>query len=139
MSSVLPEINFYQIEGAVSGSIAPLLLKILDEKKKALIFCKNKVKIKEIDDSLWSYGRNKFIPHSIVFDHELKPERQPVLITNEEKNLNKSDYLIFLDEPSENFIKSFSRVFYFFEEGNCLASVKPTNFYRKADGKWKKV
>lgn len=139
MSLELSEINFYQVDGTVSGSIAPLLLKILDEKKRALIFCKNQVRIKETDDSLWSYGRNKFIPHSIASDREFKPERQPVLITNEEKNLNRSDYLIFLDEPSENFIKSFARIFYFFEDGKCATSIKPTNFYRKENGKWKKV
>src|ERR1700748_2111137 len=105
-----PEVNFYQIEEGVVKSLAPLLLKILEEGKKALIFSLNQKQISEIDASLWSYGRNKFIPHITVFDKEFSFERQPILISNREENLNKADYLIFLDVPSDDFLTKFSRI-----------------------------
>lgn len=131
-----PEINFYQVDESISKSLAPLLLKILSEKKKVLIFCRKQAQINEIDEALWNYGRNKFIPHATIFDKEFELKRQPVLLSNKEENLNLADYLVFLDEPSEAFISKFSRVFYFFEEGNNSAKVKPTKFYKKVDGKW---
>lgn len=133
-----PEINFYQVDETIIKSLAPLLLKILDEKKKVLIFCRNQAQIKEIDNSLWSYGRNKFIPHITIFDDDFAFERQPILISDKEENTNRADYLVFLDEPKEVFISSFSRVFYFYEQGKMVAKIKPTNSYKKFDGKWLK-
>lgn len=132
------EINFYQVDEALGKSIAPLMLKVLEEKKRALIFTKNENLIKEIDSNLWSYGRNKFIPHITIFDKEFKLKDQPILITNLEENSNKADYLIFLDEPSDNFISGFKRVFYFFEEGKKSTKLKPTNSYKKQGGSWVK-
>ena len=138
------EINFYQADETIIKSLAPLLLKILDEKKKAFIFCQNPVQIKAIDDSLWSYGRNKFIPHSTISDKDFVLERQPILISDKEENSNKADYLVFLDVPSAGFLSSFERVFYFFEEPNFAVAegiakkVKPKNCYKKLDGKWVK-
>ncbi|MBU6140357.1 MAG: DNA polymerase III subunit chi [Proteobacteria bacterium] len=134
-----PEANFYQVDESIGKSIAPLLLKILSEKKKVLIFCREQIQIEEIDGALWNYGRNKFIPHASIFDKEFESKRQPVLLTNKEENLNSADYLVFLDEPSKAFISEFSRVFYFFEEGKNLAKIKPTNFYKKDSGKWVKL
>lgn len=142
------EINFYQIDEVSAKAFAPLLLKIIDEKKKAFILCKESAEISQFDNELWSYGRNKFIPHVTSFDKEFKFERQPVVIGNEEKNLNNSDYLICFEKPSDAFISSFSRVFYFFNSRNIenaksvLESLKSVtnqiNFYKKEEDKWKK-
>lgn len=142
MTSV--EINFYQADETIVKSLAPLLLKVLEEKKKALIFCTNPAQTKAIDDSLWSYGRNKFIPHVTIFDKDFEMERQPILISDKEENSNKADYLVFLDLPSNGFLSSFGRVFYFFEEQNFSTAeeiakkIKPKNCYKKSDGKWVK-
>ncbi len=133
------EINFYQVDETIIKSLAPLLLKVLDEKKKALVFCANAAQIKEIDGALWSYGRNKFIPHVTDLDHkEFEMERQPIVITDKEENPNKADYLVFLSEPSEGFVTGFKRVFYFYEPGKLQAKLKPTNSYKKESGKWVK-
>lgn len=132
------EINFYQVDETIIKALAPLLIKVLDEKKKAVVFCGSENLVKEMDASLWSYGRNKFIPHITVFDADFDMLRQPILITNKEENLNKADYLVFLDEPSAAFISSFSRVFHFYELGKLNTKLKPTNSYKKLDGKWVK-
>jgi DNA polymerase IIIc chi subunit len=142
---MIPEINFYQVDETIVKSLAPLLLKVLEEKKRALIFCAHENKIKEIDDSLWSYGRNKFIAHATIFDREFSPKRQPILISNKEENSNEADYLVFLDMPSAAFISSFSRAFYFFDEKNSMTAkelsekLRPKNCYKKAEGKWVKA
>lgn len=144
----MKEINFYQIDDVITKSLAPLLLKVLDDKKKALIFCPNAAKFKEIDDSLWSYGKNKFIPHVSPSDKALGEEfgwkRQPILLNSKEENLNEADYLVLIEDASESFISGFSRVFYFYEAENS-ANIKKfakkfskVNAYKKADGKWVK-
>ena len=133
------EINFYEVDEGVVKAMGPILLKILDEKKRAIIFIKNLDKIKEIDASLWSYGRSKFIPHVTIFDKDFESTEQPILISNEEKNLNNAHYLIFLDAPSKNFLNEFSRSFYFFENSPNCPNIKADNLYKKDKGKWTRV
>lgn len=90
-----PEINFYAVEEDIVKAMAPILLKIIDDNKRAIIFVKGNDSIKKIDDSLWTYGRNKFIPHATIFDKDFVAKDQPILISNQEDNINKADYLIF--------------------------------------------
>ena len=141
------EINIYQIDDVITKSIAPLLIKVSEEKKKALIFCPQDAKLKEIDDSLWTYGRNKFIAHATLADKELQKfgwQRQPAFLINREENINEADYLILTDDASEGFIAGFARVFYFYESGDLekvkkfSKKFKKVNSYKKADGKWVK-
>lgn len=138
-----PEINFYEVDDGVVKSMAPLLLKILDEKKRALIFANSQNYLQEIDNALWSYGRSKFIPHALIFDNDFESKEQPILLTNKLQNTNKADYLIFLDEPDDlNFYQKFKRVFYFFQldlssQENKI-NTKPHNLYKKIAGKWQK-
>jgi DNA polymerase IIIc chi subunit len=149
-----PEINFYQIDDVLIKSLAPLLMKVLEEKKKVLVFCADQKQLNEIDAGLWTYGRNKFIPHVTIFDKEfnqgdLSFERQQILISNREENTNKSDYLVFLDLPNEDFLMKFSRIFHFFEPKNRASiqdlskrianKASKINSYEKKDGKWIKI
>jgi len=141
----MTEINFYQIDDAITKSLAPLLIKVVDDKKKALILCQDAAKFKEIDDSLWSYGKYKFIAHATLADKDLEQfgwTRQPVFLTNQEENVNEADYLILTKEASEAFIAGFARVFYFYEAQDLEVvkkfskKFKKVNAYKKIDAKW---
>lgn len=143
----MTEINFYQIDDVVTKSLAPLLIKVVDDKKKALVFCADAAKFKEIDDSLWSYGKHKFVAHATLADKDLEQfgwERQPVFLVNKEENVNKADYLALIGEASEGFIAGFARVFYFYEARELEAvkkfskKFKKVNAYKKVDAKWVK-
>ncbi len=142
------EINFYQCDESLVKSMAPLMLKILEENKKAFIFSSDAVRTQEIDAGLWSYGKNKFIPHILISDKNFVMERQPILISDKEENSNKADYLVLMEEVSEKFMSEFSRVFYFYDSLNLDAAKKTAkkyqklatkfNSYKKEDLKWVK-
>ena len=143
----MTEINFYQIDDVITKSLAPLLIKITDEKKKALVYCVDAAKFKEIDDSLWSYGKYKFIAHATLADKDLAEvglARQPIFLINREENINEADYLVLVSEASEAFISKFARVFYFYETQDIVAvkkfakQFKKVNAYKKVDAKWVK-
>ena len=146
------EINFYQIDDIITKSLAPLLLKVLEENKKALVFCKDKVKIKEIDDGLWVFGKTKFIPHVTIFEKDIEQisdwKRQPIVISDEEVNKNSASYLVLTCDCTVDFVKNFERSFYFYdvdEFANVKNFVKnfddefKINSYKKYDGKWQVV
>lgn len=130
------EINFYEVDESIAKALGPLLSKIIDEGKKALVFCENEQKMLEIDKVLWSFARARFIPHITINDHDFVMSRQPVLLTYKLANDNNADYLVFLDDIDVNFIKNFPRVFHFYENHPKTDKIKPDNHYQKVNGKW---
>lgn len=118
------EATFYQVNIIDSQSLAPLLFKIIDQDKKALVYCQDTNKIKELDASLWSYGRNKFLPHITIFDNNFDFLRQPILLSNQQENHNQADYLILLSKAENNFIKNFNRIFYFYNDDSEIKDIK---------------
>jgi DNA polymerase-3 subunit chi len=142
------EINFYQIDEPAHKAMAPLLQKILEDKKKILIFSKNPVLLKQIDDGLWSFSKTKFLPHSTKADKN-DPLKQPIFLIENEENPNQADFLIMLEQVSDEFSAQFTKIFYFFDDASLSDAKKAwsyykkksaiLNFYKKADGKWLKV
>ncbi|MFT7099291.1 MAG: DNA polymerase IIIc chi subunit [Rickettsiales bacterium] len=142
------EINFYQVDDIIHRSIAPVLTKILDENKKALIYCKNEGQKTEIDNGLWSFGKTKFIPHATIAD-KLDHSLQPIFITEIPENTNKADYLIMLNEAENEMLSHFERIFYFFGSGDLQdarrlwkkykADSAILSFYKKSEGTWAKI
>jgi DNA polymerase IIIc chi subunit len=142
------EINFYQFDDILYKTIAPLLLKILEENKKALIYCKDDKMLKEIDSGLWSFSKTKFIPHATNYE-KVNALKYPVFISNSQENENKAEYLIMADVASEEFFSKFKRVFYFFNQSNQSNARKlwsdykkksfSLNFHKKENGSWVKV
>jgi DNA polymerase IIIc chi subunit len=140
------EINFYQCDDLISNSVAPLMMKVLNENKKALIIAADSIQMKEIDNSLWSYGKNKFIPHVVFSDKDFDLKRQPIVISDKEENFNEADYLVLTREVSEDFLKGFARVFYFYHslDADKITDLFPKyktiaskiNSYKKSNSGW---
>lgn len=139
------QINFYQTEDLIHKAIAPILTKILEEKKRALIFCQNQDLINQIDDGLWSFSKTKFIPHGTEND-DIKAQDQPIFLSSKQQNQNQSSYLIMLDKIDDDFGKNFEKIFYFFNNDSLAKSKEmwryyksknfTLNFYKKENDKW---
>ncbi len=139
------EINFYQIDDVIVKSMAPLLLKILEEKKNTLIYAKEPAKMAEIDGGLWQFSKTKFVAHATNIENDIDLKIQPFLITNEEKNENNSQYLVLTENCSLDFLINFSRIFYFYDSmttdnvkkfKNSLGDSFQAKSYKKIAGKW---
>lgn len=136
------EVNFYQYDDLLIRSLAPIVLKIQEERNKVLILCESDEQTKELDLALWTYGRNKFIPHATSLDKNFEAKRQPVLITNIAQNINEATYLIFLGQVNKDFVDGFNRAFYFYSYSDeeiakgLSLQLSPKNSFKKIDGKW---
>ncbi len=144
------EVNFYEVEAdnEFAKSAIALVAKIFGEKNSVLLYSNNEELLKQIDSSMWSYGKNKFLPHATIFDSDFNPERQPILLSNRLENSNNAEFLIFFDLPSQDcseldFLSQFPRSFYFFEKGKMNPEIQrkisPNNFFKKEAGKWAKI
>ena len=60
------EINFYQVDDIAYKAMAPLLIKVLEEDKKAFILCQNQDQMQEIDNGLWQFSKTKRPLHVVV-------------------------------------------------------------------------
>ena len=142
------EINFYHLDNLDFKVIAQILLKIREEKKRTLIYSKTDEILKQIDEVLWSFSKTKFLPHGTKWE-KINPLEQPTFLTNEENNQNKAEFLLMLDEVSDDFLKKFEKIFYFFSNSNIEFARKlysnykkksfTINFYKKDGDKWIKA
>ncbi len=142
------KINFYQTSDILHKNIAPILIKILEEKKKALILFKDEELLNQVDSGLWSFSKTKFLPHGKDGDN-IKITDQPILLSQKEENDNNSSYLILFHQANDNFIANFEKIFYFFDEENKKESQKlwryyknldaELNFFKKEADKWIKI
>jgi DNA polymerase IIIc chi subunit len=133
------QIIFYEVEEDLYKSIGLLLYKIWQDGKKSLCFLSNTQQIQDFDTFLWSFARNKFLPHCTIYDTQFILEKQPILLSDLQQNTNNADVLLFLDSPENSFIANFSKACYFFmakqQKSSLLAS---QHFYKKSD-KWQKI
>ena len=88
----MTETLFYHLERRSLDDVLPgLIEKTLERGWKALIRVESSERADAIDNLLWTYSEQTFLPHAQSGDGN--PKRQPVLITVEEDNPNEANVL----------------------------------------------
>ncbi|HVZ68813.1 MAG TPA: DNA polymerase III subunit chi [Rhizomicrobium sp.] len=88
----MTEVLFYHLERRTLDDVLPgLVEKTLERGWRALIRAESADRAQAIDNLLWTYSEESFLPHALEGDGD--PARQPVLITVEEGNANAADVL----------------------------------------------
>ena len=100
----------------VVADIAWLTEKLYKEKDSVLICCKDQETVKVIDDFLWSYKEDGFIPHSI--EKKEQCSIYPVLITTDIDEEYKHNVLFALSGVliEEKNWRKFTKAYYFFDD-----------------------
>ena len=62
------------------------------------VFTNNEKSITELDKALWTYSKKQFIPHGTI--HDPHPEKQPILLGEAFRNLNKATSMIIVNASS---------------------------------------
>ncbi len=88
--------------------VCNLVSKVYGEGRNIYIHTSNEADAKQLDDLLWTYKEEAFIPHNIIGDSEV-PEAQVQLGWGEHPN-HHHDVLINLSSPQPNFFSRFDRV-----------------------------
>jgi len=88
----MTEILFYHLERKPLDAVLPgLIEKSLERGWRALIRTDTAERAEAIDNLLWTYNDQTFLPHAQKGDGD--PKDQPVLITTEEGNANDANIL----------------------------------------------
>ena len=129
------EVWFYHLERSPLERVLPgLLEKTLKKGWKALIRTRERGRADDLDQLLWTYRDDSFLPHGLAA--EPLAERQPVLITTDEANANGAEALFLLDGAEPGSLAGFERCIILFEgrDETALALARSRWKTLKADG-----
>ncbi len=146
----MKEINFYHLTTTTLERALPKLLeKVYQSGKRAVVFTNSENRAEEINKLLWTYSTNRFLPHGTKQDGFV--EDQPVFITSENENPNKSEIAVAISGLTPS-LESFNRLLDIFDGNNPeeLANAKErwkdykakgfslSYLKQDAEGKWEK-
>jgi DNA polymerase III subunit chi len=90
------EILFYHLERKPLEAVLPgLLEKTLQRGVKAVVKTGSDERIKALDDLLWTYRDESFLPHGTEEDGRI--ESQPILLTQQDRLPPEGGYLFLVD------------------------------------------
>ena len=96
--------------------ISRLIEKLFKEKNRILVCCKDLETVEVIDEFLWAYKEDGFIPHSI--DTKERSSIYPILITTNINEEFEHNILLALSGVliKEKDWRKFSKAYYFFDD-----------------------
>jgi DNA polymerase III subunit chi len=114
----LTEVSFYHLQRQPAEAALPRLLeRSLARGWRALVRVREPERLKGLDDRLWDYADESFLPHGRA--DEPGPEGQPVLLTADGQNRNGAAALFLLDGAEvPDDLSGYERVALLFEGGD---------------------
>ena len=129
------DISFYHLEQLnIEVALSRLLEKTLKSGKKAAVLTDTEEEMESLNDKLWSYEENSWLPHGTLL--EKNPGKQPVLLVNASRVISKTnilngaDFLFLTYGVTVDFIDSFERCFILFSGKNPLEINKAREQWR---------
>lgn len=108
------EIWFYHLErSGLEPVLADLLERTLKRGWKAVVRSPDMGRIEALDDWLWTYRDDSFLPHGRA--DEPMAERQPILLSTEEASPNRAEALFLIDGAELGALATYERRLYLFD------------------------
>ena len=129
----MAELWFYHLERSeLTRALPPLLEKCLQRGWRALVRGGSPERIEELDDVLWTFRDDSFVPHA----REGDPARQPVWLTTGAGNPNNAQALFLVDGAEPGDISAFERACLIFDGRDEIALESARSRWKqaKADG-----
>ncbi len=129
----MAELWFYHLERSeLTRALPPLLEKCLQRGWRALVRGGSPERIEELDDVLWTFRDDSFVPHA----REGDPARQPVWLTTSGGNPNNAQALFLVDGAEPGDISAFERACLIFDgrDEAALESARSRWKQAKAEG-----
>ena len=125
----MADISFYHLTTRSLENALPKLLELtLKSGERAVILTGSDARVEALNDHLWSYEPNSWLPHGSNIDGE--EAEQPIYLTTTVENPNNATFLFLIDGAVSNQIQTFKRVFELFDG-------RDKELVEAARGKWK--
>lgn len=114
----MTHIGFYQVRDPMPSTtdktLAHLLEKVVSSGHRVLVVCPNAQRAERIDDMLWTYKEESFLPHGLESDG-VHLEKQPILVTTKPENANGADVLVTVSGAQGGSAHDYTRAIDIFE------------------------
>ena len=113
----------------VEKTLFALLEKSLEKGNKSLLLFKDKEKCLSINEQLWTYKQNSFLPHISEDDQIYDNIDVPVYLSTKNENPFKAELLFSIDGFLPDNIDQFERVIIIIDVNDELLNEKYKNYY----------
>lgn len=113
----MTDIRLYHLErSSIDTALPQLLHKALQTGERILIKVSCPKEAKRLDEHLWTYDHESFLPHSTTLDGN--ETDQPVFITNTSENINSASILFLTGDLTEEHLSAYQMVCDIFDGRN---------------------
>ena len=131
----MTDILFYHLERQPLEKVIPALLeKTLERGWRAVVRAKSADKVQLLDEALWSYSEESFLPHAVA--SEPYAEIEPIILTATQDEPNRPDILCLVEgaEFPEK-VESYQRVVLLFDGNDDVALSDARKAWKEVRGR----
>ena len=128
-----PEWWFYQLQRTtLERAVGPLLEKCLERGWRVLAVSPDVTRRAALDEALWTYDDQSFLPHGQAEAEGLDPAAQPVLISSATDNLNQASVALLMDGVDMPVNAPYERCMVMFDDGDGATRQKAREQFKAA-------
>ena len=128
-----PEWWFYHLQRTtLERAVGPLLEKCLERGWRVLAVSPDATRRAALDEALWTYDDQSFLPHGQAEAEGLVASEQPVLITNQVENTNQATVALLMDGVDLPVHADFERCMVMFDDGDSATRQKAREQFKAA-------
>lgn len=128
-----PEWWFYHLQRTtLERAVGPLLEKCLERGWRVLAVSPDVTRRATLDEALWTYDDQSFLPHGQAEAEGLDPAAQPVLISSVTDNLNQASVVLLMDGVEMPVDAAYERCMVMFDDGDGATRQKAREQFKAA-------
>ena len=128
-----PEWWFYHLQRTtLERAVGPLLEKCLERGWRVLAVSPDVTRRAALDEALWTYDDQSFLPHGQAEAEGLDPADQPILISSAADNLNQASVALIMDGVDLPVDANYERCMVMFDDGDSNARQKAREQFKAA-------
>lgn len=128
-----PEWWFYHLKRTtLERAVGPLLEKCLDRGWRVLAVSSDVSRRAALDEALWTYDDQSFLPHGQAEADGLAAPEQPVLISKDTDNQNRATVALLMDGAELPVDAPFERCMVMFDDGDGATRQKAREQFKAA-------
>lgn len=128
-----PEWWFYHLQRTtLERAVGPLLEKCLERGWRVLAVSADVSRRAALDEALWTYDDQSFLPHGQAEADGLDAQSQPVLIAKDPENQNSAAVALLMDGADLSVDAPFERCMVMFDDGDAATRQKAREQFKAA-------
>ncbi|MFN3211628.1 MAG: DNA polymerase III subunit chi [Henriciella sp.] len=128
-----PEWWFYHLQRTtLERAVGPLLEKCLERGWRVLAVSPEAARRAALDEALWTYDDQSFLPHGQAEAEGLEAGKQPILITKDTDNHNQAAVALLMDGVDLPVDAAFERCMVMFDDGDGATRQKAREQFKAA-------